>query len=250
MSNGWSLQQHVSAVEGHMSYNQLWLLKVLQHLKWEEKLGFRPFDNTFVSVLQCSTEAFHCVQSARKEVVWVWIEGDIENVLPLLLVCFNELQTRKRENRQHNRKVAEYVLILILPPPPPFFFPFWVLFGVLTLHGIHIQMGLLILIFHWRFTLFSSLTRFDNMSGLQSAFHVFYNKTIALVLSWFLSWTMRMPLDLLQNWVIGAVILPCAQRLSQPFLFLCRIQQGDISCRTYPVNSNWGRLQPQRPPFL
>ena len=123
MSNGWSLQQHVSAVERHMSYNQLWLLKVLQHLKWEEKLGFRPFDNTFVSVLQCSTEAFHCVQSARKEVVWVWIEGDIENVLPLLLVCFNELQTRKRENRQHNRKVAEYVLILILPPPPPFFSP-------------------------------------------------------------------------------------------------------------------------------
>ena len=33
------------------------------------KAGFSSFDNTFVSVLQCSTEAFPGVRSARKEVV-------------------------------------------------------------------------------------------------------------------------------------------------------------------------------------
>ena len=33
------------------------------------KAGFSSFCNTFVSVLQCSTEAFPGVRSARKEVV-------------------------------------------------------------------------------------------------------------------------------------------------------------------------------------
>ena len=52
-----------------------------------------------MSVLQRSTEAFPGVQSARKDRggLTAGIEGDTENVLPILLVCFNELKTRKRE---------------------------------------------------------------------------------------------------------------------------------------------------------
>ena len=177
--------------EGHMSYNQLWLLKVLQHLKLEEKLSFRPLDNTFVSVLQRSTEAFPGVRSARKEVVW--IEGDTENALPLLFVCFSELWTSKK-GKQTTESKSGWLCLEFDPPPffPPFqfFLEFWrymvfifrlsCLFWFFTDNSYKLMNAI--------FSFCSSQFPFNNMSGLQSANPVFHNtKTIALVLSWFLS---------------------------------------------------------------
>ena len=125
-----------------------------------------------------------------------WSELELKETLKMLYLYYLSVLVNfkrvKRENRQQNRKVAEYVLNLIPHPFSPFefFLEFWrymvfifrwsCLFWYFTGDSYKVMNAAI-------FSFCSSLFPFNNMSGLQSANPVFCNKTIALVLSWFLS---------------------------------------------------------------